>query len=96
MDKTEKIWLNGKLVNWEDAKVHVLHVERPGVADLFPLLEREKPIPLGVASLPLQNDAARIAKQTTKRIVENYHAGKIFVKSSVLNKGTTFRIILKK
>jgi len=32
----------------------------------------------------------------TKRIVENYHSGKIFVKSSVLNKGTTFRIILKK
>ena len=32
----------------------------------------------------------------TKRIVENYHAGKIFVKSSTLNKGTTFRIILKK
>ncbi|MCK9323218.1 MAG: branched-chain amino acid transaminase [Candidatus Methanomethylophilaceae archaeon] len=24
MDKTEKIWLDGKLVNWEDAKVHVL------------------------------------------------------------------------
>ncbi len=24
MDKTEKIWLNGKLVNWEDATVHVL------------------------------------------------------------------------
>ena len=24
MDKTEKIWLNGKLVDWEDAKVHVL------------------------------------------------------------------------
>ncbi len=24
MDKTEKIWLNGKLINWEDAKVHVL------------------------------------------------------------------------
>jgi len=32
----------------------------------------------------------------TKRIVENYHAGKIFVKSSTINKGTTFRIILKK
>ncbi len=32
----------------------------------------------------------------TKRIIENYHAGKIYVKSSVLNKGTTFRIILKK
>ncbi len=32
----------------------------------------------------------------TKRIVENYHAGKIFVKSSTLNKGTIFRIILKK
>ena len=24
MEKTEKIWLNGKLVNWADAKVHVL------------------------------------------------------------------------
>jgi signal transduction histidine kinase len=32
----------------------------------------------------------------SKRIIENYHNGKIFVKSSVLNKGTTFRIILKK
>ncbi|HNY01248.1 MAG TPA: HAMP domain-containing sensor histidine kinase [Bacteroidales bacterium] len=32
----------------------------------------------------------------TKRIIENYHSGKIFVKSSVVNKGTTFRIILKK
>ncbi len=32
----------------------------------------------------------------TKRIVENYHSGKIFVKSSTINKGTTFRIILKK
>lgn len=29
-----------------------------------------------------------------KRIVEEYHNGKIFVKDSVLNKGTTFRIIL--
>jgi signal transduction histidine kinase len=32
----------------------------------------------------------------SKRIIENYHSGKIFVKSSVLNKGTTFRIVLKK
>lgn len=31
-----------------------------------------------------------------KRIIENYHGGKIFVKSSEVNKGTTFRIILKK
>ena len=31
-----------------------------------------------------------------KRIVEEYHKGKIFVKSSVLGQGTTFRIILKK
>ncbi|MBV6647365.1 MAG: HAMP domain-containing histidine kinase [Cyclobacteriaceae bacterium] len=29
-----------------------------------------------------------------KRIVENYHEGKIFVKQSELNKGTTFRILL--
>jgi len=29
-----------------------------------------------------------------KRIVENYHKGKIFIKSSELNVGTTFRIIL--
>lgn len=32
----------------------------------------------------------------TKRIIENYHAGKIFVKSSEIDKGTTFRIVLNK
>lgn len=32
----------------------------------------------------------------TKRIVENYHKGKIFVKSSELEKGTTFRVLLPK
>ncbi len=32
----------------------------------------------------------------SKRIIQNYHNGKIFVKSSTLGKGTTFRIILKK
>jgi two-component system, sporulation sensor kinase D len=31
----------------------------------------------------------------TKRIVENYHSGQIFVKDSELGKGTTFRIVLK-
>lgn len=31
----------------------------------------------------------------TKRIVENYHGGKIFVKDSEIDKGTTFRILLK-
>lgn len=30
-----------------------------------------------------------------KRIIEEYHAGKIFVKSSEINVGTTFRIVLK-
>ncbi len=32
----------------------------------------------------------------SKRIIEEYHEGKIFVKNSVLNEGTTFKIILKK
>lgn len=32
----------------------------------------------------------------TRRIIENYHKGKIFVKKSEINKGTTFRILLKK
>ena len=32
----------------------------------------------------------------TKRIIESYHKGKIFVKSSEINKGTTFRIAIKK
>lgn len=32
----------------------------------------------------------------TKRIIENYHSGKIFVKSSETDKGTTFRIVLNK
>ncbi len=31
-----------------------------------------------------------------KRIIEDYHKGKIFIKNSELNKGTTFRIVLKK
>ncbi|EHQ26839.1 histidine kinase [Mucilaginibacter paludis DSM 18603] len=31
----------------------------------------------------------------TKRIIQNYHEGQIFVKDSELGKGTTFRIILK-
>ena len=31
-----------------------------------------------------------------KRIIETYHSGKIFVKSSEIGKGTTFRIILNK
>ena len=31
-----------------------------------------------------------------KRIVENYHDGKIFVKQSEMGKGSTFRILLKK
>ena len=32
----------------------------------------------------------------SERIITNYHSGKIFVKSSIIDKGTTFRIILKK
>ncbi len=32
----------------------------------------------------------------SERIIEQYHSGRIFVKSSTLGKGTTFRIILKK
>ncbi|MBQ3710200.1 MAG: HAMP domain-containing histidine kinase [Bacteroidales bacterium] len=31
-----------------------------------------------------------------KRIIEEYHKGKIFVKSSVVGQGTTFRIVLRK
>jgi two-component sensor histidine kinase len=31
-----------------------------------------------------------------KRIIENYHNGKISVKESTLNKGTTFRIVLRR
>ena len=31
----------------------------------------------------------------TRRMVENYHKGQIFVKDSELGKGTTFRIVLK-
>ena len=32
----------------------------------------------------------------TKRIVEDYHQGKIFVKASEVGKGTTFRVLLPK
>ena len=30
----------------------------------------------------------------TKRIIEDYHGGEIFIKKTALNKGTVFRIIL--
>ena len=32
----------------------------------------------------------------TKRIIENYHSGKVFVKNSEVGEGTTFRIVLNK
>ncbi len=32
----------------------------------------------------------------SKRIIENYHSGELFVKWSEINKGTTFRIVLNK
>lgn len=32
----------------------------------------------------------------SERIIKNYHRGRIFVKSSTLEKGTTFRIVLRK
>jgi sensor histidine kinase YesM len=32
----------------------------------------------------------------SKRIIENYHKGKIFVKSSVIDKGTVIRVVLNK
>jgi signal transduction histidine kinase len=32
----------------------------------------------------------------SKRIIEGYHSGKLLLKSSILNEGTTFLIILKK
>ncbi len=32
----------------------------------------------------------------SKRIVENYHKGRLFVKESAVNKGTTFRIMLRR
>jgi signal transduction histidine kinase len=31
----------------------------------------------------------------TKRMIQNYHSGQIFVRESELGKGTTFRIVLK-
>ncbi len=32
----------------------------------------------------------------SKRIIEDYHKGKIFVKNSVINEGTSFKIVLKR
>ena len=32
----------------------------------------------------------------SKRIIDDYHKGKIFVRSSEVGRGTTFRIILRK
>jgi signal transduction histidine kinase len=37
-----------------------------------------------------------IGLSLSKRIIEGYHNGKIFLKSSVLGQGTTFKILLRK
>ena len=38
MDKNSSIWYNGKIINWDDAKVHVmshvLHYEKHSIKDL--------------------------------------------------------------
>ena len=59
MDKTEKIWLNGKLVNWEDAKVHVLaHALNYGTGVFEGI--RVYQTPKGMAIFRLKNHVQRM------------------------------------
>lgn len=59
MDKTEKIWLNGELVDWEDAKVHVLaHALNYGTGVFEGI--RVYPTPKGPAVFRLRDHVQRM------------------------------------
>ena len=47
-------------------------------------------------ALPPRKEVGDLDLVLSKRIIEQYHKGEIFVKNSEPGKGTTFRIVLKK
>ena len=55
LNKTEKIWMDGKFVNWDDAKVHVLtHTLHYGLGHLkgyAVIRQRRVPLSSGLTNM---------------------------------------------
>ena len=67
---------------------------------MFPIRVKVSPNQIGKPSLslalPLKPEAGVWGLSLSRRIVEEYHHGKIAVVESVIGKGTTIRITLKR
>ena len=77
------------------ALVHIFAVEYTLVAMMLLCLDYWT-IVANFINRPLEQAISRWYYNDAKRIIESYHKGRIYVKHSELNKGTTFRIELKR
>lgn len=86
MDGTGKIYIN---VNKTD-KECIIDVRDTGKG-----IERNKYRTIFTPGFTTKSRGWGLGLSLAKRIIEEYHGGKIYVKSSEINVGTTFRIVLK-
>ncbi|MCE1156251.1 MAG: HAMP domain-containing histidine kinase [Bacteroidales bacterium] len=86
MDGSGKIYIN---ISKNDKECYI------DVKDTGKGIERKKFKTIFNPGFTTKSRGWGLGLSLAKRIVEEYHEGKIFVKSSELNIGTTFRIILK-
>ena len=84
MDKTEKIWLNGKLVNWADAKVHVLaHAMNYGTGVFEGI--RVYHTPKGMAIFRLKDHVQRLMDGCRIMGIDLEFDGKAYTKEDICN-----------
>lgn len=86
MDGTGKIYINVS----KTEKDCVIDVRDTGKG-----IERNKYRTIFTPGFTTKSRGWGLGLSLAKRIIEEYHGGKIFVKSSEINVGTTFRIVLK-
>ena len=84
MDKTEKIWLSGKLVNWADAKVHVLaHAMNYGTGVFEGI--RVYHTPKGMAIFRLKDHVQRLMDGCRIMGIDLEFDGKAYTKEDLCN-----------
>jgi hypothetical protein len=86
MDGSGKIYIN---VTYDEKECNI------DVRDTGKGIERNKFKTIFNPGFTTKSRGWGLGLSLAKRIIEEYHGGKIFVKSSEINVGTTFRIILK-
>lgn len=86
MDGSGKIYIN---ISKNEKECYI------DVKDTGKGIERKKFKTIFIPGFTTKSRGWGLGLSLAKRIVEEYHEGKIFVRSSELNIGTTFRIILK-